>query len=223
MKSKKNKNIKPILTYIILFFIVWIVYETMIATSIKNIYPENIHTFSNLIIKSLVWILPIYLYLKFYDRKNPISYLLLDKHVKKGLIGVLALSLFLALYHFFRINLLGSLKSDFNIGLYTLLNTILLAGIAEEIVFRGFLLKKLWNLFSFKIAMICSSLLFVFIHYPIWFVRGRTLSLEFVIASLYIFIFGILQGYIFKKTNSLWVCIISHSIHNLFANIFILV
>ena len=223
MKNEKKKNIIPISTYIILFFIVWAVYEMMIATHIKDIYPENIHTFTNLIFKSLVWILPAYLYLKFYDRIDPVSYLKLDKNIKKGLIGALALGLFFTLYHFLRINVLGSLKIDFNISLYTFLNTILLAGIAEEIVFRGFLLNKVWNLFSIKIAIVSSSLLFVFIHYPIWFVRGQTLSLGFVISSLYVFIIGILQGYIFKKTNSLWACIISHSIHNLVVNIFILV
>ena len=85
------------------------------------------------------------------------------------------------------------------LDLYTFINTILLAGIAEEIVFRVFLLKKLWTNLSFKIAIIITSLLFVFIHYPIWFVKGRTLSIDFLIGSLYIFILGLLQGYIFKK------------------------
>lgn len=116
-----------------------------------------------------------------------------------------------------------SLKVEFNFDLYTLLNTILLAGIAEEIVFRGFLLRKIWTNSSFKIALVSTSLLFVFIHYPIWFVKGRTLSIGFFIGSFYILILGILQGYIFKKTSSLWACIISHSFHNFIMNIFNLV
>ena len=222
MKNKKN-NLKPIVAYIIMFFIIWSVYEIMISTNIKDIYSDNLNIFSNFIIKSLIWILPVYLYLKFYDKKNPISYLKLDKNIKKGLMGALILSLFFTFYHFTRINLLGSLKVEFNLDLYILLNTILLAGIAEEIVFRGFLLRKLWTNSSFKIAIVSSSLLFVFIHYPIWFVRGRTLSIDFLIGSFYIFVLGLLQGYIYKKTNSLWACIISHSFHNFIMNIFSLV
>lgn len=108
LKNEKRNSLTPILTYIIMFFIIWSVYEIMIATNIKDIYSENLNVFLNFIIKTLIWILPVYLYLKFYDRTNPISYLKLDKNIKNGLIGALILSLFFTFYHFTRINLLGS-------------------------------------------------------------------------------------------------------------------
>uniref|UniRef100_UPI00403F8EAF CPBP family glutamic-type intramembrane protease n=1 Tax=Niallia sp. XMNu-256 TaxID=3082444 RepID=UPI00403F8EAF len=43
------------------------------------------------------------------------------------------------------------------------LNTILLVGVTEEIVFRGFLLRKLMGSFKFWVANTITSLLFVFI------------------------------------------------------------
>ena len=101
----------------------------------------------------------------------------------------------------------------------TWLNTILFVGITEEIVFRGFLLKKLNLYLSFKKAAVISSILFIFIHYPFWYAKGELILPIILFNSIYIFCFGFVQSYTLKKTDSLWACIISHSVHNFIMSI----
>ncbi|WP_027339239.1 CPBP family intramembrane glutamic endopeptidase [Halonatronum saccharophilum] len=223
MKSRIDNNIRNLASYIIVFFITWSIYEIGVATYIQANYPEYVHTLSKAIIKVLVWILPVFLYLKLYDKVRPLSYLRLKENVKEGLMGAISLSLFFLFYTLLRINILGTLMVDFNLGIHGWLNVVLLAGFTEEIVFRGFLLRKLWEMISFKRAMIISSFLFLVIHFPIWYVRGMGGIADFLFASLYLFVIGLLQAYVYKKTDSLWACIISHSLHNFIVSILVLV
>lgn len=219
MKDNIFKSLKNLVIYIVIFFIIWAIYEIGIAPYIENNYSENILVFSKLIIKLFVWIIPVFLYLKFYDKVNPLSYLKLKDNIKQGLIGAIILSLFFITYSGIRAYLIGNIRLDLNLSINTWINAIIFVGFTEEILFRGFFLKKIWDKSSFKKAMIVSSLLFVFIHYPIWFVRGKLIFPNLISSSIYVFAVGILEAYIFKKTDSLWSCIISHSIHNFIVNI----
>ncbi|WP_218059087.1 CPBP family intramembrane glutamic endopeptidase [Orenia metallireducens] len=217
--NNKRKNLGGVLTYIVLFFIVWTIYEVEIATFIKDNYSTNIYIISRLLIKVLVWIFPVFLYLKFYDKVNPLSYLKLKDNTKRGLVGAIMLSLLFAIYNFSRVYFMGNSKLDLNLNMNTLINGIVFVGFTEEIVFRGFLLKKIWNNSSFRKAMLISSLLFLFIHYPAWFIKGKLIFPNLIFSSIYVFGFAILEAYIFKKTNSLWACIVSHSVHNFILSI----
>jgi len=214
MTDNKLKNFKYLVIHILLFFSIWATYEIGIAPYIENNYSQNIFVVSRLFIKLLVWIVPVFLYLKFYDKIDPLSYLKLKNNIKQGLIGALGLSLFFISYSGLRAYLIGNFKLDISLSINTWINGIVFVGLTEEIVFRGFFLKKLWDKLSFKKAMIVSSLLFVCIHYPIWFVKGKLVFPNLISNSIYVFVIGILEAYVFKKTDSLWACIISHSIHN---------
>ncbi|MEI4802291.1 CPBP family intramembrane glutamic endopeptidase [Bacillus sp. FJAT-51639] len=96
------------------------------------------------------------------------------------------------------------------------MNGILLVGITEEIVFRGFILQELNKILSFWKANIITSFLFLIIHYAIWIYDGVFFDLW---SHIYVFLIGIFFGLIFKKTRSLWSVIILHSFHNLFVSI----
>ena len=101
-----------------------------------------------------------------------------------------------------------------------MLNIILLVGITEEIVFRGFLLKKLMNSFKFWIANTITSVLFVSIHFPIWFYKGLYEFPSILTASLTVFILRVIFGYVYKKSGSLWSVIVIHSLYNLLVSLF---
>ncbi|QGS69937.1 CPBP family intramembrane metalloprotease [Oceanobacillus sp. 143] len=109
---------------------------------------------------------------------------------------------------------------DFQIGFGEWLNTILLVGITEEIVFRGFLLRKLRDSFRFWIANTITALLFVSIHFPIWFYKGL-LEFPYILNPIITtFVLGIIFGFIYKKSKSLWSVIIIHSLYNLLVSLF---
>jgi uncharacterized protein len=83
--------------------------------------------------------------------------------------------------------------------LYFLIFTATLAPVCEEVFFRGFLVRR--------IGIILSALIFAFFHF------GYGSVAEFGAA----FVFGLLAGYAFKKTDSLYPSIIAHVLVNTMA------
>lgn len=74
------------------------------------------------------------------------------------------------------------------------------AGICEEILFRGFLLRSLESL-GIQKALLISGLCFALIHLDIQKIPS-------------ILVLGILIGYIVYRTNSLWAGIVAHMVNN---------
>ncbi len=172
------------------------------------------------IIKIAIWVIPVILLVKIMEKSDPFSYLGLRHNFRKGLKWTGWVSL-VFIFYFVVLNL-TVLKNniDFQIGFNEWLNTILLVGITEEIVFRGFLLRKLMDSFRFWIANTITSLLFVSIHFPIWFYKGL-FEFPYILSSIItVFVLGIIFGFVYKKSNSLWSVIIIHSLYNLLVSLF---
>jgi len=92
----------------------------------------------------------------------------------------------------------------FAIGI-TFFSIAILAPIAEELMFRGYLLKSIKKLHGDVVAVVASSILFGLAHFPDPYTIG--------IAT----IGGMLYGYVKIRTGSLWPSIISHLIWNTIA------
>jgi len=91
---------------------------------------------------------------------------------------------------------------DFGGNFFTTLLVVgLLGPVAEEIFFRGFALAGLRRRFGDRAALILTAALFAVFH---------------IEPTIYvpIFFFGIVLGWIYLKTNSLWPSIFIHVIHN---------
>jgi membrane protease YdiL (CAAX protease family) len=80
--------------------------------------------------------------------------------------------------------------------LYFLIFSFLVAPICEEILFRGFLVPR--------VGIIISALVFAALHV------GYLSASEFIAA----FIFGLMAGYVFKKTKALYPSILAHMLVN---------
>ncbi|WP_198029981.1 CPBP family intramembrane glutamic endopeptidase [Oceanobacillus manasiensis] len=158
--------------------------------------------------------------MKTVEREKALLYLGLSRNWKKGLTWAGLASLALILY--FVVVHLGVLNKSitFNLTLHDWLNTILLVGIIEEIVFRGFLLRKLRESFRFWNANVVTSLLFVSIHFPIWIYKDLFVFPYILTAITTSFVLSMLFGYIYKRSNSLWSVIIIHSLYNLLVSVF---
>ncbi|WP_010500004.1 CPBP family intramembrane glutamic endopeptidase [Paenibacillus elgii] len=84
-----------------------------------------------------------------------------------------------------------------------------LAGIIEEICFRGSLQLVLNSLLNSWLSIIIVSLIFALLHrqYKSW----KTL--------VYIFYVSIVLGVYYQITESIWVCVVAHSLYNMFVSI----
>ena len=172
------------------------------------------------VIKIAIWVTPVIFLVKVMEKHNPLSYLGLRYNFKKGLKWVCWVSLvFIAYFVILNFIVLKS-NIDFQMGLHEWLNIVLLVGITEEIVFRGFLLRKLMDSYKFWIANTITALLFVSIHFPIWFYKDLFEFSYLLNGITTTFVLGIILGFIYKKSNSLWSVIIVHSLYNLLVSLF---
>ena len=168
-------------------------------------------------IKIVIWVIPVILLVKIIEKKEWFSYLGLRHNFRKGLkwIGWVAFVLIVLYLTVFNKTI------DFRLEFHEWLNMILLVGITEEIVFRGFLLRKLMDSFRFWMANTITSFLFVSIHFPIWMFTGYFEYPSILIVTIIsIFVFSIFFGFVYKKTGSLWSVIIIHSLYNMIVLLF---
>jgi len=93
------------------------------------------------------------------------------------------------------------------------------AVVVEELVFRGYLLNY-FERYGKITAIMASSLLFVLIHYPGWWLLDMQPSLfAWLQSSFSIFFLGVVLSVIFLRYRSLLACIMIHSTNNLIASI----
>ncbi|MBI5127446.1 CPBP family intramembrane metalloprotease [Candidatus Roizmanbacteria bacterium] len=196
----------------------------LIIWSIYRTYFKMPLWFDEFFAKPLVFVLPVFYYIKNSDKKPILQSLHLDfkpSVVVKDLLssfvigGVFLLTAFLASYvknqeitlftHFPGIN-----------QLTLILTTALATGITEEILSRGFVLKKLYeeskNIYS---SVFFSSILFFFLHVPILFANTKitgSMLLMFMTTDL---LLSMINGLIFLQRRSLTVPILIHAFYNI--------
>lgn len=95
-------------------------------------------------------------------------------------------------------------EQSFTIYSIAIISIVLLGPIFEEILYRGIILRFLEIRYSFFTGLIISSLLFGLAHdYDFAFIIFATLS-------------GIIDGLLYKKTNSITPVLIGHMTYNLY-------
>lgn len=204
---------KPI-GYTIGFFVVWTIYVALFYPQVERLGVDTLaFALLHISLKVLIWIVPVFVYLRVVDHVNPLDYLKLRQKWKTGLVVGLGLSLINFVIFFVQFGLphLDSSHVTWN----SILSTSIAIGFIEEIPFRGFILQKLTTMFSnFWIANLVTSFLFLLVHIIGWILLGSTQTL-----SLYsmIFAFSFVIGIIFRYSNSLWGVIIVHSLNDFFS------
>lgn len=211
----KNNDVKSIIGFLLLFYLVWAIKELWLINYIYS-FGEIISPLLEALVKGGVWIVPTWLYIKYYFHTNPSDYLKVNVNVKRGLFWGAVLSLLVGLYFAFETYIINQQSFQFSLSFDDYLNGILMAGIAEEIVFRGFILREINKKLAFWKANIITALLFLVIHYPIWIQNEIIFHFG---THIYVFVLGLLFGFVYKKTGSLWSVIILHALHNFFVTL----
>lgn len=86
--------------------------------------------------------------------------------------------------------------------------TLTIVPIYEELIFRRVIYDDTKKLFNAKIAALVSAVLFGLIH-----LHGSHIQITVTMAG------GLLSAYCYEKTQSLYACILLHSIHNLMSGV----
>lgn len=213
-KVKAKYLFSPLIAYLLLFYVCWIGWVYLIYPPMQVLGTATLaYALTNITVRLLLWVIPVFLYLRYIDHVNPIAYLKLNQYWKRGLLIGLALSL---------LNFLGMLlrfgpphPSMQYVTWNSILGTSILIGFIEEIPFRGFLFQKLQEKFPLWISNFISSLLFLGIHLPGWILL-HTLTWSNVIS---IFVLGVLFALIFSLSKTLWSSIITHSLNDFLSSV----
>lgn len=200
------------LLYLVLFNAAWTAWVLLGYPHLRTLGEQTLaYALINISIRLVIWILPVFAYLRYVDRVNPIAYLKLRQHWLRGILVALIFStlnfLLMSIQHglpHFR----GAV-----INWNSILSTSLLIGFVEEIPYRGFIFQKLNERFSATVATFASAILFLAIHLPGWI----SLHLFKTSTAVFVFVFGILMVVLLRYSKSLWAPIISHSLNDFFS------
>jgi uncharacterized protein len=208
-QSSCGKRIAPFVAYLVLFYAAWIGWVYWVYPRLRDLGETTlVYAVANITLRLVIWVVPVFLYLKMIDHTRPLDYLKLRQHWKRGVLIGLSVTVINLLLSIVRFGM-PHIKSH-SITWNTILSTSLLIGFIEEITYRGFIFQKLQEIFSFWIATLLSSILFLLVHIPGW------ISLHMLRADrvIFVFAFGLLMVIIFRISKSLWAPITSHSLND---------
>ena len=168
-----------------------------------------------LLFRLTVWTLPVFTLLLARGR-NPLRELRLYPGVVRGLAWGIAIGAPWMLADMVAHRLAaGAWVMDFHLGLLRWVNAVALVGLSEEVVFRGFYLPVLAARFGFARANALQTLMFLGIHLPGWTLSGQLFRPGAAQLASSILLFGLIAGWLLRKTGSLWTCMLFHSFNNL--------
>jgi uncharacterized protein len=165
------------------------------------------------------WTAPVILLL-IWARLPPLDYLKLRHNVGRGAAwGVAIGGLILAgnvVVHYLQT---GGWRFNLDLGLHRWLGPVLLIGLSEDVVFRGWFLQKFLDHMSFAKANLLQAALFLLIHVPGWILLGQFRRPGVIPMMVSITVFALIAGWLLRRTRSLWACMIAHSFNNLASSI----
>ena len=206
--------------YIALVFGLWTIYVSTLYPLVVGVTNLPSRIFLNEFIRAIIFVAPVFLFLKFVIGEKPISFLKLDANIKTGVLwGVIAGICYAALV-IARIILTGGNFNPRHVPLEAWFTAVTAATLIEEIAFRGFLLQLFERVMNFWTANVLTAFLFVAIHFPGWIILDiAPLLPNKLMAMAEIFFLGLLLGFLFKRAQSLWACVVLHATNNLLATI----
>ena len=184
--------------------------------------------FDEFIAKPLVFVLPVFYYIKNIEKKNIFAGLYIKT---KNFIPELFLGLGIGLI-FFATTIFTTFIKTGRLDFFTryihpqqlllMVSMAFATGISEEILSRGFVLKRLYdeskNVYT---SSFFASILFFFLHVPILFTNLKitgNLLLLFMATDL---ILSLINSFIFLQRKSLTVPILIHVFYNLSLTLFL--
>ncbi len=183
--------------------------------------------FDEFIAKPIVFIVPVYYFIEKYEKKEFFSYLYLKvktfwADVGLGIVigAVFFLSAILA--NLVKLKKFVLLPNASPTSLILTVTIAVATGISEEILSRGFVLKKLYeeskNIYT---SSFFASILFFFLHVPILFTNYKLTGNMILLVMFTDLILSLVNSFIFLERKSLVLPILIHAFYNLALVLFV--
>jgi len=185
------------------------IFVLTIWTTYRLFFKENL-LFDELLLKPLIWLFPIFFYVKFNFKSLGFS----QKNIVKNVFIGLTVGLILSLERIY----LKSLTPNFS---WIIIVSALFTATTEEVFFRGFLLNSWLKFFKNPIvAMILNGLFFTLFHVPIAIFVFHYYGYNLFTYLLLNFVSGFVDIILFTYTKSIYPSISNHFVWNIFSGIF---
>lgn len=195
---------KAIIIYCAAFFVAWTLWEV----ALHPLLSSRLDTLGEVVVsnamKLMIWTLPAVLLMQLYpaDLRTPLPQALTTRLnwnlVLIQLGGFLAYNMIASFVGY------GTIRVYPRFQMSTLVSTVLLVGITEEAVFRGFLLNALLRKWARWQAIVMVSILFVLVHFPSWYMQGAlAVPQDALSSSAVIFVLSVIFCWSFIKEKSL--------------------
>jgi len=206
--KKETLSLKHVFALFSFIFIVWSFYRYL--PQLLPLWVEE------LILKPLVWLLPLFWLIRKIEKKTFSSLGLVKINIFPSIYWGVGLGLVFAfeglMTNIFKYKGLELISLDYSPLVFLgLLFLSLVTAFSEELVFRGYIFNRLWQIWNKEwLANLVSSILFVVIHLPIGiFVLGYTPGVMLAY-FLFVFIFAFGSAFVFGRTKNLISSILLH-------------
>ncbi len=196
------------------FLILLVVAQTLYAGLYARSAWLRANTLVQIVARLGYWTLPVVVYLAASGR-DVLDYLNLRRNVVRGLAWGLGIGAALVV-----MNVVGTyvLKHDvhvkFDLGAQLWWKGVILVGFSEEVVFRGFLLPQFAERMSFRAANLLQAAMFLAMHVPGWILLHQFVVPGILTSVGFVFLIGVVLGIAWKRSGSLWACMLIHSVNN---------
>ncbi len=103
------------------------------------------------------------------------------------------------------------------------LSAVIYSGGNEELGWRGIMQPELEKKFSFPIATLITGCVWMIWHLPLWFVIGTSQQgINYGLYCIYGLILSFWLSTLYKKTNSVFFCVVFHGFANLMLSLFVI-
>lgn len=217
VKMKEKLSSGRIIISLLFFDILWaVVSDAWGYSSILFKFENGKYIYGYL--SRLIWVLPAVFLISFYNEKLKINYseMISFHKLDKSIINALLFCGVLVITSMF-INHGGIwINEDINQTLEFV--KLMIVGFVEECVYRGWGFNALMNTLNDKKAAILSTLMFILLHWPAYFIkyfRHDFFDLSGLITqSISALVFGLIFCWLMKKGKSLWGPIIVHTLYD---------
>ncbi|MBX7258018.1 MAG: CPBP family intramembrane metalloprotease [Candidatus Hydrogenedentes bacterium] len=210
---------KPAL-FFLAFYAAWTLRVVLLLPHEGAIQPEIVKRVYLDTLRILLWIVPLWVYLIRVERVSPIASLGLNTFPmgRRALESVAIAGVFFAVLVTVAITLehkVTIFQKDVPLGRWPMIFFGMWAApVIEEIFFRGFVYRRLREVFRFQTANGINALLFVSIHIPGWlYLQG--LNTGMAANAVGVLIIGWVLGLLMERAQSVWPPILAHFFNNL--------
>jgi len=209
MKEKKQLAL-PL--FVIFLFVVWGTYR---------FFTNNSEGVDELIVKPIIWVLPVLFIVKKVERQSLESVGLTTKNLFRNIYigwGLGALFAFEGIItNAFKYGGVSFAPESFKpFELLTLVLISFFTAFSEELAFRGYIMTRLAEkLKNNLMANILAAILFALMHVPIAIYVLHYSAVDLISFEWVMFVLGVINGYLFMRLKSLVVPVLSHSMWNL--------